>query len=212
MTENHRSSSLQSGFESDDEDDSASDGEDESEEARNLFGATASEAVESNAHGKRTSPTMSQEAFERMLRELKFFPEIIQVHSLNQHIQSSMTRHGCDVDTGRLTFSAFLECICRIAFVYLSVYGNSVQLVAPSKCKCLWLITMLRVRCRELGKELNFPHGLVGMGPEASDEEGIFWHTRDNIVLDTMPLKHIVLWRAIDADVSSGGPQCSLPG
>merc|ERR1712060_260412 len=128
------------------------------------------------------------------------------VHSLKQHLQSSLSRHGEDGASGKLSFSAYVETLCRVAFVHLSVYGNSVQLVVPSKCKCLWLITLLRMRCLELGKELNFPAGLAGEGSEALGEEGPLWHARENCALDTMPLEHIILWRAIDADVSSGGP------
>merc|ERR1712217_83860 len=150
---------------------------------------------------------VSPEGFEAMLKDLGFFPDIVQIHSLKQHLHHSLTRHPHSL--GQLTFSAFLECLCRIVFVYLSIYGNSVQLPAPSKSKCLWLIAMLRVRCRDFGQDLGLPTSLTG-DPSKGENEGSLWRTREACVLDTMPLKRLFLWRALDADVASTGPSLSV--
>ena len=45
-----------------------------------------------------------------------------------------------------LTFNAFVECLCRLCFCHLNIYGTSLQQLAPSKQKMLWMLAMMEAR------------------------------------------------------------------
>lgn len=123
---------------------------------------------------------MPQEQFHTMLQDFKFFPTIVQRHSAQRHMEISMNRRGHT----SLSYSGFIESLCRITFVYLSTYGNPVQQTAPSKRKCLWMFALLR----------------------ASQETGT-WH-RAQCKLDQVPLRRLVLWRALDAGCTPPARYC----
>jgi len=148
---------------------------------------------------------MRPEGFEAMLREFQLFPDILQIHSARQHVQISLSRRG---GIKRLTYAAFIECLCRVAFVYLCIYGNSAQQNVPSKHKCIWLLALLRARCEDLGLEKlkgGFSCGPQlakgGAGAGAHAEESL-WLKRQDVNVDTLPLPRLVLWRALDADLA----------
>merc|ERR1712190_528068 len=125
------------------------------------------------------------------------FPDIVQKHSAHQHVQVSLRRSGKGSRT--LSYEAFVECLCRIAFVYLSVYGNSVQQMAPSKRKCLWFITLLRAGCRDAGlNEIVFPGGEgEWFAAHSAFDHSTQTHRRQS--LDRFPLESLVLWRTLNA-------------
>mmetsp|Transcript_16518 Transcript_16518/g.57847 ORF Transcript_16518/g.57847 Transcript_16518/m.57847 type:complete len:184 (+) Transcript_16518:1610-2161(+) len=126
------------------------------------------------------------------LTELQIFPEFVQIFSLRQHLTWSNKRIG----SIGLDYRVFVECICRIGFLYLTFYGNATQQPAPSKWKCLWVLTMLRVRCRDLGRELGLPDGLVG---DNHFDGGLLWRQQSSTrQLDVMPLEDLVFWHAFD--------------
>jgi hypothetical protein len=139
---------------------------------------------------QRRDVMMDPGSFRFMVHDLGLFPGVVQLHSVQQHLDISLSRR----ESIKLSYQAFVECLLRIAFVYLSIYGNNVQQAAFSKAKCVWLITLLRVRCNEL----MLPGGL-----SAEEEHGVgrAWQKKDNVNLDTMPLDKLVLWPAMDADV-----------
>lgn len=177
---------------SEDVDVSADDVHDNQEELGRAFGYATDGGQGQVERNEAVSfqPCIPPEAFETMLREFRFFPMIVQTHSARQHIRISLKRHRMR----ELSFAAFVECICRISFVYLSLYGNSVQQGAPSKRKCLWLFTLLRAGCRELG--INTP-GREGV--DVFGEERDMWQSRKKCNLDGMLLERLVLWEALDA-------------
>jgi len=175
----------------------------------------ADPAEQPKAPGSACRLRMRTERFEEMLRDLGFFPHIVQQHSAKMHILAAQDRCGNILDrcgnilgstasghrlitsAGRrrrtligradpsgarpLSYESFLLCICRISFVYLSVYGNSIQQASSSKRKCLWMLTFLRVKTS-------------GTSPQCAVGEDI-WNSRCTCNLDAMPLKSLVLQR-----------------
>jgi len=96
-------------------------------------------------HTTSSRKEITPEGMKRMLIELRFYPDFVQNFALARHIFFTQVRHNCD----NLGFSAFVECLCRIAFVYLAAYGNSQQQAAPAKHKALWLLCQLEARLPE---------------------------------------------------------------
>jgi len=123
---------------------------------------------------------MSINQFIFMLDQFQFFPHIVQWHSVHHHVEISVARRG----VRDFTYTAFVECLCRICFVFLSIYGNSVQQASTSKRKFLWMIAMLRQGCQT-----------------CDIEKPALWR-RSKCNLDAMPLRRLVLWRALDAGCS----------
>merc|ERR1712232_1059181 len=138
---------------------------------------------------------LSRENFENMLRALRIFPEFVQTHSMQQHVDLSLSRRGIT----ELTYAAFVECLCRIAFIYLCTYGNGVQQAAPSQMKAMWLLTLLRVRCRDY-RELNLCEGLAG--PQ-DGSGGKLWEKRRITNLEKLRLERSILWRTMEAEIDS---------
>lgn len=134
--------------------------------------------------------TVSPAGFEQLLVDFELFPTIIQTHSANQHLQISLRRR----ERQDLTYPAFVECLCRIAFVYLGAYGNSVQQSAPAKRKCLWLMTLLQVGCQDLEMDVR-PKGRRTSSPNTA------WPRNLRFDLDREPLRSLVLWKTLDAEV-----------
>lgn len=129
---------------------------------------------------------MHPDAFLHFIREFGFFPKVVQHHSVQQHLEISLTRRNAK----RLTYGAFIECLLRISFVFLSIYGNSIQQAACAKAKCIWLLTFLRSRCATLS------HTQQSGTPMNGDE----WLKRA-VDIDTLQLRDMVLWPALDAPV-----------
>lgn len=137
---------------------------------------------------------MSPECFKAMLFELGIFPQFVQTYSLGQHLVMTCARS----ESAAFDYETFVECLCRIFFVHLCFYGNSVQQRGSAKCKCLWLLTLLRLRCREHGSRLGLPEELVGTGAEG----GQLWITsQEDFMIDSVDLKDVVFWRILDADL-----------
>lgn len=134
--------------------------------------------------------TMSSAGFEQMLMDFELFPTIVQTHSANQHLQISLRRRECQ----DLTYPAFVECLCRIAFVYLGEYGNSVQQSAPAKRKCLWLMTWLQVGCQDLDIDVR-PKGFRTSPPNTA------WPRNSRFDLDHEPVQSLVLWKTLEAEM-----------
>merc|ERR1711920_948284 len=112
---------------------------------------------------------MTGDCFKAFLANLEMYPQFVQTYNLGQHVMLTLTRsHKMNLD-----YETFVECVCRIFFVHLCFYGNIVQQRASAKCKCLWLLTLLRLRCRDHGSRLGLPEELVGTGAEG----GQLWIT-----------------------------------
>lgn len=136
---------------------------------------------------------MQPESFLQMLRDFGFFPDIVQQHSAQMHIlaagsSDTTAHHDCKPviedgvsSAGLISYRSFVHCLCRISFVYLSVYGNSIQRVSSSKRKCLWMLTFLRARS-------------PGALDDSSSQEDI-WDIRCTCNLDHMCWKSLVLRR-----------------
>lgn len=60
--------------------------------------------------------------------ELRFYPDFVQQYSVTKHLNASMARHGDEW----LSFSGFVECLCRVTFCFLNTYGNNAQQTSPS--------------------------------------------------------------------------------
>ena len=141
--------------------------------------------------------SVSPSAFKKMLCDLSMFPEMVQMHSLKQHVRFTLKRHG----GSRLSYPGFLEVLCRIFFVYLGVYGNPTQQRSSSKCKIFWLLTLLRRRCAGYGSKAGLPAGLVASpSGEENKDAGWLWQRRGTFKLDGTSLSDLVLWRVFDAD------------
>eukprot|EP00927_Polykrikos_kofoidii_P022323 TRINITY_DN20870_c0_g2_i1.p1 TRINITY_DN20870_c0_g2~~TRINITY_DN20870_c0_g2_i1.p1 ORF type:complete len:1106 (-),score=180.65 TRINITY_DN20870_c0_g2_i1:45-3362(-) len=138
---------------------------------------------------------MSRENFEAMIHGLGFFPDIVQKHSLQQHLNFSLFRRG----TTTLSFPAFVECLCRIAFSYLCVYGNTVQQTASSLCRGVWLVALLRARCRDHGARMGLGSSVAGDG---NGESGRLWNQRQNVCVESIPVESLIFWRVIDECVN----------
>lgn len=160
---------------------------------------------------------MSPAALQALLRDLGLFPDIVQIHSLRQHLHISQMRDGVI----ELAYPTFVECLLRMAFVYLGVYGNDVQQAAPSKWKCLWLFGLLSARCQAFGDRLGLPRELFDAGAssgsrdggaraeEGSGAAGRLWQ-REPCDLDSMPLEQLTLWRTLDAEIAEAPPRTPL--
>jgi len=143
---------------------------------------------------------MDTDTFLVMIHEFGFYPKIVQVHSVRQHLEMSLNRRKAK----KLTYEAFIECLLRISFVYLSMYGNNVQQAAGSKAKCIWLLTLLRSRYKHLG--LSKRGSAMGRGEVDLSGEWV----RKTVNVDTMPLKSLVLWPALDAQVGPQRPKINI--
>jgi len=155
-------------------------------------GGAEGNASSSGAQPQKTetkTARMDAAGFRAMLRDFGFFPSICQTHSANQHIQLSLSRRGSEF----FSYACFIECLCRLSFVYLSTYGNSVQQNAAAKRKCLWLITWLHAGFRKVI--------VADEGEERGEAESMekLWHHRRSVALDEIPLEQVVLWRALDS-------------
>jgi len=167
---------------------------DSSASSESKIGDVAAEAMDDladlNTYKRRRSSILStameQENFHAMLHEFGFLPTIVQTHSARQHVEIALARRNANL----LSYESFIECLCRIAFVYLSIFGNSVQQVAPSKAKMVWLLTLLRARCRDL----HMPDGL-------GDPRGAAWIKRKHFNLDACDLESLVVWPALNCSV-----------
>jgi hypothetical protein len=151
---------------------------------------------------------MDPKDFRFMAYDLGLFPGVVQLHSVKQHVAMSLTRRNAS----QLSYEAFVECLVRITFVYLSIYGNNIQ-----QAKCMWLLTLLRVRCNEL----KLPNGLSaeeppegsGVGSEGSVRFcGAAWENTTSVTLDTILLQDMVLWATINSEApQSTRPKSQLP-
>jgi len=137
---------------------------------------------------------MLPSSFLAMIRDFGFFPNIVQHHSLRQHLEITLNRRKAV----KLNYEAFIECLLRISFVYLSIYGNNVQQACSAKGKCVWLLTFLQSRYKLLG--LSRRMSAVNRG-EHVDGSGHDW-VKKPVNVDTMPLNDLVLWEAMDAHVA----------
>jgi hypothetical protein len=151
---------------------------------------------------------MDPKDFRFMAHDFGFFPNLVQLHSIKQHVDMSLTRRNAS----QLTYEAFIECLLRITFVYLSIYGNNIQQASFSKAKCMWLLTLLRVRCNEL----KLPNGLSAEAPPADSNLsppgspygshggvrfcGALWEETNAVNVDTMLLENLVIWTTMDAE------------
>jgi len=143
---------------------------------------------------------MPRAHFEAMCKAFDFYPQLVQTFSLNLHVDRSCERRG----TSELTYAAFVETLCRIAFVYLSVYGNPIQQKMPSLQKCCWLLVLLRCRCEEFGSELKLPTGL------RRGAMSKLWRERKPFVLETTPFEKLVMWRVLDSSCYKRGQDMSF--
>merc|ERR1711957_4130 len=141
--------------------------------------ATASSCVDAQLGEE----LMAAESFHKFLIDFEFFPTVVQTQSMCEHIRTSERRFG----TSGLCYEAFVECLTRIVFIFLSLYGNNVQQTATSKRKCLWFFTMLRVGCAK-----------CGIGQNDGSEKGMVWDSRMTVCMDSLSLHELVLWRALD--------------
>jgi len=125
--------------------------------------------------------------FQALLQDAGLYPNTVQIHTVRQHLRISLARDGLL----ELTYPAFVECLFRIAFVYLLIYGNDVQQEAPSKWMCLWLVAVLSARCPSTGakaeKQLN----------------SRIWQ-REPCTLDSLSLRQLTLFRILDAETDAG--------
>lgn len=140
---------------------------------------------------------MDTDTFLVMVHEFGFYPKVVQVHSVRQHLDISLKRRNAT----KLSYEAFIECLLRISFVYLSIYGNNVQQTAGSKAKCIWLLTFLRARYKHLGLGRRMSASERGEGLEAGRQTGHDWKKK-SVDIDKMPLKSMLLWPALDAKVA----------
>lgn len=133
----------------DDEDDDDDDYDDESE--RDL---KEEKEEELDKHTLIVEERLQQERcimgfceFLRMLRHFGLYPEMISMHTarINWNDACTSSQHG------RGGFAEFVESLCRVCFMYLSVYGNCVQQTTTSKRKFLWIITWLQTKCKARG-------------------------------------------------------------
>lgn len=153
--------------------------------------------------GRGLAMSLTRDGFEDALKELRFVPDIVQSYALRHQVSVSMKRRHLDA----LDYTCFVECIWRMAFVHLHFYGNPTQHGSSSKCKCLWLLAMLRIRCRDLGKALKLPAELVG-----SDEVGSrAWSAPVKLDLNSTSLQDLLFWQAIDATLPSPAAGISPP-
>lgn len=146
-----------------------------------------------NLQGRRSSRSkakrqrMTQHKFEHMLQALCFFPEFVQLHSMRKHISMTFSRRKCK----SFTYPAFVECLTRIAFMHLDLYGNTVQQNASSQSKCFWLLAMLRHRCHKEG---------ISFRSNEADENKL-WTKRQEVKLEAIPFKQLVFWRTMDGAI-----------
>eukprot|EP00440_Ansanella_granifera_P043166 gb/GFBE01046796.1/.p1 GENE.gb/GFBE01046796.1/~~gb/GFBE01046796.1/.p1 ORF type:complete len:775 (+),score=165.29 gb/GFBE01046796.1/:1-2325(+) len=152
-----------------------------------------------------TPDEMNPDSFKRMLKDLKFFPEFVQTFSLDRHISTTQTRHNAE----NLSFNAFVETLCRIAFCYLIAYGNIAQQASLAKHKMLWMLCLLEARLprslRKLAKQDMDAEGL-----DAEDEHlnpietprgpDSLWNRRKEFVLSDCDNREIVLWPVMSDD------------
>lgn len=141
-------------------------------------------------------PRMTEGSFLEFLKDFGIYPAMVQQHTAELHIRQTLRRRG----TSKLTFTAFVETLCRIAFVYLSIYGNGVQQMSTSKRKCLWLLMMLRLRCRRFGEKLCLAPSLVA-GPDDGPSQA--WTARQAVDIEDVPLQELLLFRLLDAPLDS---------
>lgn len=78
--------------------------------------------------------------YKQFLIDFGFFPEISSWQSAQAQFESTEFRHS----TTELPLQGFVEATWRIAFTYLTTYGNVVQKNASCRAKCVWVITFLR--------------------------------------------------------------------
>ena len=94
-----------------------------------------------------------------------------------------------------LNFNAFVECLCRICFCHLNIYGNNLQQLAPSKQKMLWVLAMLEARLpTELGGRSE--DGLEpGDSPRGLDS---LWYRRDETFnISTCPAEEVLFFKTM---------------
>lgn len=155
--------------------------------------------------------TMDHDAFKRMMDDIRFFPDFVQTYGLQRNLEISQSR--CEDDEDGLTFSAFVECLVRICFLYLGTYGNSAQQAASSRLKCLWMLAQLHARLpRELLAAFGKKSGSEPPTPSASKVQGAIrssasfrlrdelWHTRAKFDLSAHRLQELILWQTLHAE------------
>eukprot|EP00928_Gymnodinium_smaydae_P038317 TRINITY_DN26459_c1_g1_i2.p1 TRINITY_DN26459_c1_g1~~TRINITY_DN26459_c1_g1_i2.p1 ORF type:complete len:882 (-),score=208.98 TRINITY_DN26459_c1_g1_i2:185-2830(-) len=147
---------------------------------------------------------MSRDNFEAMLRELAIFPEMVQLHSLEHHVSLSLSRRR----KTEFTYGAFVECLCRILFVYLCAYGNVLQQKTTSHHRCVWMIALLRKRCEMYGEKIGLDDGLIGEGGLDDDDDDNFgspslWDKRRYCDIDKLGAKEILLWKTMVCKISA---------
>lgn len=160
---------------------------------------------------KVSTSTMDHDAFKRMMDEIRFFPDFVQTYGLQRNLEISQSR--CEDHEDGLTFSAFVECLVRICFLYLGTYGNSAQQAASSKLKCLWILAQLHARLpRELLAAFGKKSGSEATSRSVSKAEGALksstsfrlrdelWHTRLKFDLSAHRLEELVLWQTLHAE------------
>lgn len=89
--------------------------------------------------------------FLRALRHLGLYPDLVSIHMarINFDDACSSTQYGIG------GFPEFAESLCRVCFMYLSVYGNCIQQTTTSKRKFLWIVTWLQSKCRDRGLSMG---------------------------------------------------------
>mmetsp|Transcript_41051 Transcript_41051/g.106153 ORF Transcript_41051/g.106153 Transcript_41051/m.106153 type:complete len:719 (-) Transcript_41051:97-2253(-) len=153
---------------------------------------------------------MNPKRFQQFLRDMHIFPFFVQGHNLEQHLHISLDRGGAHAKEARmLEYQGFMECLCRIAFVYMGVYGNGVQQAASAMSKCMWLIALMCQRVRERGKHIGLPEDIIR---EAEAGVGEMMQKREYFEVDVAPLEDFILWRTMDADLSPDKPTVRFGG
>ncbi|CAJ1400263.1 unnamed protein product [Effrenium voratum] len=145
-------------------------------------------------------PHLSAEKFTYMLKELRFYPDFVQQYSVTKHLNASMARHGDEW----LSFSGFVECLCRVTFCFLNTYGNNAQQTSPSKFKMLWTLALLENRLPRWIRKGRTPRGDDDPSGSDSETEGFtgppqgansLWQRRDaNFSISACKNEEIVLW------------------
>ncbi|CAE7728767.1 TIC32, partial [Symbiodinium pilosum] len=97
-----------------------------------------------------------------------------------------------------LTFNAFVECLCRLCFCHLNIYGTSLQQLAPSKQKMLWMLAMMEARLPpELGGRFSDDGDLIDASDSPRGPDSL-WLRRDaSFNISTCPQEDIVFFKTM---------------
>lgn len=156
-------------------------------EYKALLQALFQHYVQEDFNDPDNEPLMGPVLFQKLLKDLQFLPDFVQTFALEKHMLECETRYGQE----SLNFNAFVECLCRLCFCHLNIYGSSMQQLAPSKQKMLWVMAMLEARLPpELGGR---PEG--DQSPRGPD---CLWHRRNETFdISACPQEAIIFFKTM---------------